>query len=259
MSPKRSQPVAKASKPSKSSSKKIKMSAEDRKDAILKQALTLFARDGYHGVTTRQLAKAAGVSEALLFKYFPTKQALRDRLYRHCMRNFTLDDEKISQLEPSTTSLVRLIYFCTRVPVLHAIARQSTMSRLINQSLLGDGVFAQLILQGQSLINMEAKAVACLKAGIACGEIEKAGPALADRFWFARNAVHMTAMHHMPEKPIRRYTGTPREVVVSLTCFALRGMGLSDAALSRYASAKRLAEIEQNESETLLLPHLRSS
>lgn len=258
MPSKRPSPVAKANPP-KSSPKKLKMSADDRKDAILQQALTLFARDGYHGVTTRQLAKAAGVSEALLFKYFPTKQALRDKLYRHCMRNFTLDDEKISRLEPSTTSLVRLIYFCTRVPVLHAIARRSSMSRLINQSLLGDGVFAQLILQGQSLINMEAKAVACLKVGIACGEIEKLGSALADRFWFARNAVHMTAMHHLPEKPIRRYAGTPLEVVASLTCFALRGMGLSDAALSRYASVKRLIEIEQDESESLLLPHLRSS
>lgn len=258
MSLNRPQPV-KVSKPSQRSPKKIKMTADDRKDAILQQALTLFARDGYHGVTTRQLAKAAGVSEALLFKYFPTKEALRDKLYRHCMRNFTLDDEKISRLEPGTASLVRLIYFCTRVPVLHTIARQSTMSRLINQSLLGDGVFAQLILQGQSLINMEAKAVACLKVGIARTEIAKSGPALPDRFWFARNAVHMTAMHHMPEKPIRHYAGTPMELVASLTFFALRGMGLSDAALSRYASAKHLAAIEQNEDENLLLPHLRSS
>jgi AcrR family transcriptional regulator len=36
----------------------------------------LFAANGFTGTTTKQIAKAAGGSEALRFKHFPTKQAL---------------------------------------------------------------------------------------------------------------------------------------------------------------------------------------
>ena len=38
--------------------------------------MRLFARRGFKGTTTRDLARAAGVSEALIFKFFPDKNAL---------------------------------------------------------------------------------------------------------------------------------------------------------------------------------------
>jgi AcrR family transcriptional regulator len=39
-------------------------------------AASLFAAKGFSGTTTKDIAKTAGVSEALVFKYFPTKRAL---------------------------------------------------------------------------------------------------------------------------------------------------------------------------------------
>ena len=43
---------------------------------MIAAAAALFAAKGFNGTTTREIAKAAGVSEALVFKHFPTKQAL---------------------------------------------------------------------------------------------------------------------------------------------------------------------------------------
>lgn len=43
---------------------------------MISTAASLFAANGFKGTTTKEIAKAAGVSEALLFKYFPTKRAL---------------------------------------------------------------------------------------------------------------------------------------------------------------------------------------
>jgi AcrR family transcriptional regulator len=43
---------------------------------LISVATSLFATNGFTGTTTKQIAKAAGVSEALLFKHFPTKHAL---------------------------------------------------------------------------------------------------------------------------------------------------------------------------------------
>jgi AcrR family transcriptional regulator len=51
-------------------------SARERQASIIAAAATLFAAKGFNGTTTREIAKTAGISEALLFKHFPTKRAL---------------------------------------------------------------------------------------------------------------------------------------------------------------------------------------
>lgn len=43
---------------------------------ILKAAQRLFARRGFEGTTTRELAQAAGVAEGTLFRYFENKKAI---------------------------------------------------------------------------------------------------------------------------------------------------------------------------------------
>lgn len=53
-----------------------RMTAEARRRTIAGAATKLFARRGFAGVTTRELARAAGVSEALLYRHFPNKEAL---------------------------------------------------------------------------------------------------------------------------------------------------------------------------------------
>lgn len=47
-----------------------------KQENILKSALELFAIDGYHAVSTSKIAKAAGVSEALIFRHFENKEGL---------------------------------------------------------------------------------------------------------------------------------------------------------------------------------------
>ena len=54
----------------------VRLDAEERRAAIIEAALPLFARKGFSGVLTKELAQAAGVSEALLYKHFPSKQAI---------------------------------------------------------------------------------------------------------------------------------------------------------------------------------------
>jgi AcrR family transcriptional regulator len=51
-------------------------SGPERHAGLISAATSLFAANGFKGATTKEIAKSAGVSEALLFKYFPTKRAL---------------------------------------------------------------------------------------------------------------------------------------------------------------------------------------
>jgi TetR/AcrR family transcriptional regulator len=55
---------------------KLRLSATDRRSQILAAALDVFAERGFHGARTRELAERAGVSEALLFRHFSTKEDL---------------------------------------------------------------------------------------------------------------------------------------------------------------------------------------
>ena len=54
----------------------LRVSSWDRQAILIAAAISLFAARGFRGTTTKEIAKAAGVSEALVFKYFPTKRAL---------------------------------------------------------------------------------------------------------------------------------------------------------------------------------------
>ena len=54
----------------------LRSSRNERQAGIIAAASSLFAARGFKGTTTREIAKAAGISEALVFKYFPTKRAL---------------------------------------------------------------------------------------------------------------------------------------------------------------------------------------
>ena len=61
---------------SKTVSKKGRMSGENRRRQLLRVAIDTFARDGFGGTKTRDIASAAGVSEAILFRHFATKEDL---------------------------------------------------------------------------------------------------------------------------------------------------------------------------------------
>ena len=54
---------------------KIQM-AEARRTQILMGAAQVFAEKGYHKATTKQIAKAAGVSEGTIYNYFENKREL---------------------------------------------------------------------------------------------------------------------------------------------------------------------------------------
>jgi AcrR family transcriptional regulator len=53
-----------------------RLTALQRREQIVTVATGLFARQGYQKMTTRLLAESCGVSEAALYRYFPSKSAL---------------------------------------------------------------------------------------------------------------------------------------------------------------------------------------
>jgi AcrR family transcriptional regulator len=59
----------------------MKEQVKDKKTAIMEAALKLFTERGFHGTSTAQISKEAGVATGTLFIYFPTKEDLINSLY----------------------------------------------------------------------------------------------------------------------------------------------------------------------------------
>jgi AcrR family transcriptional regulator len=52
------------------------MTGDKRREQIIHTAVNLFSQKGFKGTTTKEIARAAGVSEAMVFKHFDSKDAL---------------------------------------------------------------------------------------------------------------------------------------------------------------------------------------
>lgn len=66
-------------------------SREDVEQRICVAARQLFAQRGYHGATTREIARLADVSETLLFRYFGSKSTLFDEVVAQPFNRLMVD------------------------------------------------------------------------------------------------------------------------------------------------------------------------
>ena len=74
-----------------------RLPARDREQQIVREAMRFFAEVGFAG-QTRELAQRLGITQPLLYKYFPTKQDLMERVF---------NEVYINRIDPSWYVLIR--------------------------------------------------------------------------------------------------------------------------------------------------------
>lgn len=221
-----------------------RLSAEARRAAIVKAVRRVFAEKGFHGTTTKELARAAGVSEALLFKHFPTKEALYEgmqaawvnELHRARMARF-------DALEPCTLTLVIVVYDMVSDFVGQANQKNeeaSLQNRLMFFSLMSDGEFARFVLRGMPKKGRDMIR-ACYRAAVEAGEAYD-GPMIPDlAMFFGFSLAAVLKIHLQHEEPIMLPHDMPREKLVNqVVWFILRGIGIKDEAIIRYYKPEAL-------------------
>ncbi|WP_411082128.1 TetR/AcrR family transcriptional regulator [Streptomyces sp. cmx-18-6] len=63
------------------------MSAEERRESVVRAAMTEFSRGGYNGTSTEVIARRVGVSQPYLFRLFPNKQAMFVAAAERCLED----------------------------------------------------------------------------------------------------------------------------------------------------------------------------
>jgi TetR/AcrR family transcriptional regulator, transcriptional repressor of aconitase len=226
--------------------KKTRLSAEERKTAIVKAALPIFARKGYAETTTKELAQAAGVSEPLLYRHFPSKEALYLEIQKICCNDQDPATRKfshlITELEPSASTLVHLVYYLVRVMVLGKPAgavEWDTRQRLMIKSFLEDGAFARLMYKTR-FDHFCERIEACLEAAIAAGDATRTPLTSGNSARFGHHLAAWIALVHLPTKPAMKYNVSRRELADQAAWFILRGMGMTRKAIAAHYNPKAL-------------------
>ena len=212
------------------------MTSDLRRQLILGAAKRCFSRHGYTGTTTKSVAAAAAISEALLFKHFPSKAAL----YAEILSDECEADPAFMELlerEPSTATLVELI----RGMVQHFLhiadgpdQEEAQRLRLMATSHLDDGEFARLLYAKiETLIG--AIFVSSLERAVASGDARRCSGEPLNLFWFAHHTVMTAALTRLPASPCLVY-GQAEDLERQLCEFLLRGIGLNDAAIASHLS-----------------------
>ncbi len=223
-----------------------RMSAEERRRSILTAAVPLFAQRGFNGTTTREIAKAADVSEALLYRHFPNKEVIYREIKNFCCRSKEEHTNLIAQLEPSTSTLIHAIYFLINVIVYgddddnENILTHNDIHRLLINSYLEDGSFARMFLEEHISI-WESMLRASVKAAEDSGDMVEGWLDVSCRWWFAHHIAVALGILNMPEERVIPYGVGKDKVVEQAILFSLRGMGLTDKAIKTHYNPAALA------------------
>ena len=112
------------------------------KKKTIEAAINLFAKQGYHGTSTLQIAKEAGVSQATVFKYFKTKEdllyAIRVPIIPKLFLNF------INRTQ-NTNSLEELISYAVEDRMMFLKENKNTVKIVFSEILTNENLKTQLI------------------------------------------------------------------------------------------------------------------
>ena len=226
-----------------------KLKAEDRRPAIAEAVIPVFARHGFVGATTKKLAEAAGVSEALLYKYFPSKEAIFQEIVLLLPKRVDSAFLRVGAQKPSTELLICWIHvWAHRFLFLDGSGQQENLRnihRLILNSLKEDGEFARRVFKKVAREQLFVDFQTAYEAAKSAGDI---APDIVDPtnvFWFVHNTIVMTAYTSLPARAAIDYVGTNEQLVRQTVVFVLRGLGMKDRVIAAKYNAKTLALFEK--------------
>jgi AcrR family transcriptional regulator len=157
----------------------IRMSADDRREQIINVAAELFAQQGFKGTTTRQIAAEAGITEALVYRYFSTKKSLYSAIIAHKTSETTVWDFTNIK-DAMITRDDRQVFIAAAVTILETTRKDPGLMRLLLYSALEDHQLSNLFFQSQ-ITNLVKVLADYISTRISDGEFDETDPMLAAR------------------------------------------------------------------------------
>ncbi|PWC52657.1 TetR/AcrR family transcriptional regulator [Azospirillum sp. TSO22-1] len=216
-----------------------RLDSSARRTLILDAALPLFARKGFAATTTKEIAQAAGVSEALIFKHFPSKASLYEAIFLSCIDN---DPEyaRLVALPPSAATLVQIVqalvsYFLFEVP---AVPEERARQRLVLYGLLEDGELMRRVYDGLHE-RFHPAFTASVHAAEVGGDLAGGPVEAGTGMWMADHLCTMMAAVCLSERSLIAYSCDRRDLARQAIWFILRGLGMREEAIAAQEGSDR--------------------
>lgn len=156
------------------------MPAEDRRQQIIDVAVQLFSQKGFRGTTTKEIALAAGVNEAIIFRHFATKRelyaAIMDR--KACSVEVQAIQQTLAEAMHSKND--QQVFFALAFHLLEFHERDDTAMRLLLYSALEGHELAEMIFRNH-ISRTHTQLAEYVKKRIADGAFRRVNPMLAVR------------------------------------------------------------------------------
>jgi AcrR family transcriptional regulator len=218
------------------------MRGTDRKKAIIEAARPLFAQNGFNGTSVRAIARAAGVSEALLYKHFSSKEDLYKEILGYAVDLSGLLYSEMSKLKPGAESLVKYVYLTIQL-ILFEIPTfkeaQYWHERLLFRSLVGDIRYARAHFKNiQALFMPLIKK--CIEVAVEDGDLGGSAIDSPKEYWFIHHLAMAMNLCFMADEPVFEYGGTKEEIARQMLMFCLKGIGMTPDSIARYSRPDEL-------------------
>ena len=90
---------------------RVRLTGKERRQIILEAARPLLAINGFKGTSVREIAKAANISEALLYKHFKGKKETYTEILEYAAGIGSNLADELKEIEPGTEKLITMVYF----------------------------------------------------------------------------------------------------------------------------------------------------
>lgn len=218
--------------------KQQRLKGEQRCEAIRQAMREVFAEKGFEGTTTRELAKAAGVSEALLYRHFPSKQAMYEAMTETCLgERGEAEYNQILSLDPSASTLVLLTHFLISQMLFECKKERRSTDVLVVRSLLSDGDFVRAIYKKRGY-SLQKKMAESLRVARQAGEAYEVGPEAALAGWLMKSVGIGFNLLMSPKPTLLDFEMTPEQITENCVTFVLQGLGLKPEVIKRYYNPK---------------------
>lgn len=218
-----------------------RLTAEERLAAITRAVIPIFAKKGFAATTTKELAKAAGVSEALLYRHFPSKESIYDHIQEQICTTDSSIHDYVHKLVPGSESIVKMVYLVFKIVFetdkSHPLG--SSIARLLIQSLLEDGEFTRSFNEPR-FKQMVPHMGEFVEAAIAAGEMEASPFTPQECNWFPHHLAVALRLAYLPNDSVYDYGSEPRQRMLHGIWFSLRGLGLREHIIKKYLIPEQL-------------------
>lgn len=162
----------------------VRLSGADRRRQILRVAGDLFARYGYTGTTTREIAKKASVNEAIIFRHFPTKEDLYWGVIEEMCQRREFQKELQQRLQKQKDLRELFVTFSREI-----LQRDTKLTRLLLYCALENHKLSQRFFETFVAKYFEILA-GHIRQRMNDGELRKMDPLLASRGFLGMLAYH---------------------------------------------------------------------